>query len=133
MNHEGTKGTKILCRWAEALLTAADLRTGRVELPLFEVDFVLFVASVVPLFHRDLGGAGRPPLVILPGFLGSSRNWQTAGAGLAARFHVQALDLRNHGRSPGSPEMTFDAMIEDVLGWMNAQDLATATLLGHSM
>jgi esterase len=85
------------------------------------------------LFHRDLGGVGQPALVILPGFLGSSRNWQTAGAGLASRFHVRALDLRNHGRSPASPEMTFDAMIEDVLEWMDAQNLATATLLGHSM
>jgi pimeloyl-ACP methyl ester carboxylesterase len=102
-------------------------------LPLFEAAFVFFVSLVVPLFHRDLGGAGRPPLVILPGFLGSSRNWQTAGAGLASRFHVRALDLRNHGCSPGSSEMTFDAMIEDVQGWMEAQDLATATLLGHSM
>ena len=85
------------------------------------------------LFHRDLGGAGQPPLVILPGFLGSSRNWQTAGACLAARFHVFALDLRNHGRSPAMPEMTFDAMVGDVLEWMDALDLATATLLGHSM
>ena len=101
-------------------------------MPLFEAAFVFFVSLVVPLFH-DLGGAGRPPLVILPGFLGSSRNWQTAGAGLASRFHVRALDLRNHGCSPGSSEMTFDAMIEDVQGWMEAQDLATATLLGHSM
>jgi pimeloyl-ACP methyl ester carboxylesterase len=71
--------------------------------------------------------------VILPGFLGSSRNWQTAGAGLASRFHVSALDLRNHGRSPASPEMTFDAMIGDVLEWMNAQNFAAVTLLGHSM
>lgn len=85
------------------------------------------------LFHRDLGGAGLPPLVILPGFLGSSRNWQTAGAALAVRFHVRALDLRNHGRSPASPEMTFDAMSDDVLRWMDAQNLETAALLGHSL
>jgi pimeloyl-ACP methyl ester carboxylesterase len=102
-------------------------------LPLFGPGFVFFVSFVVELFHRDLGGAGRPPLVILPGFLGSSRNWQTAGAGLASRFHVWALDLRNHGQSPAAPEMTFDAMLDDVLGWMDAQNFATATLLGHSM
>jgi pimeloyl-ACP methyl ester carboxylesterase len=85
------------------------------------------------LFHRDLGGAGRPPLVLVHGFLGSSRNWQTAGAGLADRFHVLALDLRNHGRSPHAPEMTYAAMLADVLAWMDAQGLTRAALLGHSM
>ncbi len=87
----------------------------------------------VVLFHRDLGGAGRPPLALLPGFLGSSRNWQTAGAGLAARFHVRALDLRNHGRSPHAAEMSYPAMIADVLAWMDAQGLERITVLGHSM
>jgi esterase len=87
----------------------------------------------VILFHRDLGGEGRPPLVILHGFLGSSRNWQTAGAGLAARFHVFALDLRNHGRSPHAPEMTYAAIVGDVLAWLDARGLARAALLGHSL
>jgi pimeloyl-ACP methyl ester carboxylesterase len=85
------------------------------------------------LFHRDLGGAGRPPLVLVHGFLGSSRNWQTAGAGLAAHFHVLAPDLRNHGRSPHASEMTYEAMLADVLAWMDAQGLGQAALLGHSM
>jgi esterase len=85
------------------------------------------------LFHRALGGAGRPPLVIVHGFLGSSRNWQTAGAGLAVGFQVFALDLRNHGRSPHAPEMTYSAMLDDVLAWMDAQGLARTALLGHSM
>lgn len=87
----------------------------------------------VELFHRDLGGAGRPPLVILHGFLGSSRNWQTAGAALAGRFHVHALDLRNHGRSPHAPEMSYPEMLADVLAWMDARSLAAASVLGHSM
>lgn len=85
------------------------------------------------LFHRDLGGSGQPPLVLLHGMLGSSRNWQTAGADLAVHHHVFALDLRNHGRSPHAEAMTYGAMMNDVIGWMDAQGLASAVLVGHSM
>lgn len=85
------------------------------------------------LFHRDLGGAGRTPLVILHGMLGSSRNWQTAGAALAEEFQVFALDLRNHGRSPQADEMSYELMADDVLAWLDAQGLAAVTLLGHSL
>ncbi len=85
------------------------------------------------LFHRDLGGAGRPPLVILHGMLGSSRNWQTAGRDLAKDFHVYALDLRNHGNSPAAEEMSHAAMMDDVLAWLETRNLQRATLLGHSM
>ncbi len=85
------------------------------------------------LFHRDLGGAGKPPLVILHGFLGSSRNWQTAGRDLAENFHVFALDLRNHGGSPHEDEMTYEAMTADVLAWLDGQGFPRVSLLGHSM
>lgn len=87
----------------------------------------------VALFHRDLGGAGKPPLVLLHGMLGSSRNWQSAGADLAAHFHVLAPDLRNHGRSPHADEMTYKAMLADVLAWVDAHVPGPATWLGHSM
>jgi len=85
------------------------------------------------LFHRDLGGGGLPPLVLVHGFLGSSRNWQTAGNALSGHFHVMAVDLRNHGRSPHAAEMTYAAMLDDLGGWMDAQGLGRTTLLGHSM
>lgn len=88
---------------------------------------------VVQLFHRDLGGAGKSPLVLLHGMLGSSRNWQTAGRDLTARFHVHALDLRNHGESPHAAEMTYAAMADDVVSWLEAQSLPRVTLMGHSM
>lgn len=88
---------------------------------------------MIALAHRDLGGTGRPPLVLLHGLLGSSRNWQTAGADLAAYYHAQALDLRNHGRSPHGEPMTYPAMMDDVLGWLDAQGLERVTLVGHSM
>ncbi len=91
------------------------------------------VFSGVTLFHRDLGGAGKPPLVLLHGMLGSSRNWQTVGADLAGYFHVFALDLRNHGKSPHADTMSYVQMMDDVLGWLDQQGLARVTLLGHSM
>jgi esterase len=85
------------------------------------------------LFHRELGGEGKPPLIILHGLLGSSRNWQTAGRDLASRFHVFALDLRNHGESPHAPEQTFGLMAADVIEWMDDRKLGRASLLGHSL
>jgi pimeloyl-ACP methyl ester carboxylesterase len=85
------------------------------------------------LAHRDFGGVGKPPLVILHGMLGSSRNWQTAGQDLAADFHALAPDLRNHGASGHDEEMTYEAMTSDVLSWMDTQALGRVALLGHSM
>lgn len=85
------------------------------------------------LFHREFGGAGLPPLVLLHGLLGSSRNWQTAGADLAQRYHVFALDLRNHGRSPHADTMTYAEMADDVQLWLEARGLGRVTLVGHSM
>lgn len=92
------------------------------------------MTKTMPLLaHRDFGGEGRPPLVILHGFLGSSRNWQSAGRDLAAHFHVTALDLRNHGESFHAREMDYAVMVDDVRAWLDAHDLARAHLLGHSM
>jgi pimeloyl-ACP methyl ester carboxylesterase len=91
------------------------------------------VEAVIDLFHTDLGGAGHPPLVVLHGLLGSSRNWQTTGRDLAARYHVLALDARNHGRSPHAAEMSYPAMVDDLLRWMDRHGLPRATLAGHSM
>jgi pimeloyl-ACP methyl ester carboxylesterase len=87
----------------------------------------------VPLFHRDFGGAGEPPFIILHGMLGSSRNWQTAGRDLAASRRVFALDLRNHGMSPHAEAMTYSAMVADVVAWLDARGIGGAEFIGHSM
>ncbi len=85
------------------------------------------------LFHRDLGGTGFPPLVILYGMLGSSRNWQTVGRELASDYHVWALDARNHGQSPHDDTMDYADMVDDTMAWLDAQSLEKVTLMGHSM
>jgi esterase len=94
---------------------------------------LLATSSSMQLFHRDLGGAGKPPLVVLHGLLGSSRNWLTTGADLAAVRHVIAPDLRNHGSSPHAPEHTYAAMEADVLETLGALRIERFDLIGHSM
>ncbi len=73
-------------------------------------------------------------MVVLHGMLGSSRNWLSAGGELAKHgWHVHAVDLRNHGRSPHAEPMHYEAMAEDVLGWLDAEGLAAVDVIGHSM
>lgn len=87
----------------------------------------------VELHHVDLGGAGKPPMLLLHGLLGSSRNWLSTGRDLAGSFHVYALDARNHGKSPHHPVISYESMCEDVIAWMDRHALARATIVGHSM
>lgn len=85
------------------------------------------------LFHRRFGEAGRPPLVILHGLLGASRNWQTVARELSATHDVYALDLRNHGASFRDDEAGYPALAGDLLAWLDANGLDRVHLLGHSM
>ena len=83
------------------------------------------------LHHEDHGHG--PPLIILHGLFGSLENWRTISRHLAARFRVIAVDQRNHGHSPHSPEMNYPAMAQDVLKLMGQLGLKEAGVLGHSM
>lgn len=96
-------------------------------------DLHVLRVRVVKLHHNDLGGAGNPPMIVLHGLLGSSRNWLSTGRDLARHFHVFALDARNHGKSAHTADMTFEAMMGDLLDWMDARGLARASIVGHSM
>jgi esterase len=82
--------------------------------------------------HFEEFGQG-PPLIILHGLFGSSDNWHSLSRRLGERFHVLAVDQRNHGRSPHSAEMNYPVMAQDVLKLMHRLGLSSASVLGHSM
>jgi esterase len=91
---------------------------------------------MMKVFARNFGGdsgKGGTRLVVLHGLLGSSRNWQSVAAALAADFPVSALDLRNHGQSPHASEHSYEAMVDDVAAWLDENHVAQVNLLGHSM
>ena len=81
-------------------------------------------------FHQF--GSG-PPVVILHGLFGSSRNWQSVARDLAENFFVITVDLRNHGSSPHATQMSYAVMASDVSLLMQKLDLKGVTLIGHSM
>lgn len=84
-------------------------------------------------FQFFSGNSPDTPLIVLHGLFGSTGNWRTLCKRYAGRRNVYALDLRNHGQSPHHPRMTFEDMADDVVAFMEQQQLATCNLLGHSM
>jgi esterase len=73
------------------------------------------------------------PLIILHGLFGTLDNWGGQVKTLAEHFQVFALDLRNHGRSPQSPAMDYSLMVQDLIAFMDRQQLDRIALMGHSM
>ena len=60
-------------------------------------------------------GRKGPPLVVLHGLFGQSRNWRSFARSLEEDFRIWTLDLRNHGDSPYAVEMVYPQMAGDVL------------------
>ncbi len=89
--------------------------------------------ETLELAFEEMGDPDNAPLIILHGFFASSRNWRQAAEKLAASYHVYVPDMRNHGASPHHPVMDYPSMVADLLKFMDAQGLAQASLLGHSM
>nr|MBS0037968.1 alpha/beta fold hydrolase [Saprospiraceae bacterium] len=77
-------------------------------------------------------GTGEP-VVILHGLLGMLDNWQTFARKLSENYRVYTIDLRNHGRSFHSPEMSYALMAEDLNSFLIAREVNRTHLLGHSM
>jgi len=72
-------------------------------------------------------------LIILHGLFGSSDNLGRIANELSKDFQVHSLDLRNHGESFHTEEMSYELMTEDVIHYMDEQNLDRVSILGHSM
>lgn len=85
-------------------------------------------------FHfRDWGDATAPPLILLHGFTGHARSWDSLAAVLALRYRVLALDQRGHGETGWAEDNSTEAMVSDVAAFVKAMGLRSFDLLGLSM
>lgn len=77
--------------------------------------------------------APQKDLLIFHGLFGQSDNFATLAKQFAEFYTVHAIDLRNHGRSFHSENMSFEAMAEDILNYLDNYQIPEAYLLGHSL
>ena len=84
------------------------------------------------LLNYNRQGEGEA-LLIIHGLFGSSRNWKTLAGRFAENYQVITPDLRNHGDSFHAPGMSYQDMAQDILALMQALDIDSAHIIGHSM
>ena len=87
-------------------------------------------------FHKHTNNA-HPPVVFIHGLLGNKRNFASVASSLGAQLdkprRIVGVDLRNHGDSEWHESMSYKDMANDVLEFLNAQNLDQVVLVGHSM
>jgi len=85
----------------------------------------------VDLYSRTQGTG--PDVIVIHGLFGASDNLGGLARGLGADYRVHSIDLRNHGRSPHSPDHSYPLMADDVFALMDRLDIPSAAIFGHSM
>jgi pimeloyl-ACP methyl ester carboxylesterase len=90
--------------------------------------------SPVKLFSRVIGDAKAPRIIIAHGLCGSGRNWLTAGDALASQgFCVELLDLRDHGQSPWSNNISYPLLADDIVEHWRKENEPPFVFIGHSL
>jgi non-heme chloroperoxidase len=95
----------------------------------------------VPVITTDDGvrltlvenGSGRP-LVLVPGWSQTARQFAAQVEGLADRYRVLAVDIRGHGQSEKPPHgYKIQRLARDLKNVLDALGLEDAAVAGHSM
>ncbi|XP_030009457.1 sn-1-specific diacylglycerol lipase ABHD11 [Sphaeramia orbicularis] len=93
-------------------------------------------SSPVNLTYDVFDGKGEStPLVFLHGLFGSKSNFHSIAKSLVQRTgrKVLTVDARNHGNSPHSPVLTYEAMSSDLKHLLSQLRIEKCILIGHSM
>ncbi|MFE7044129.1 alpha/beta fold hydrolase [Streptomyces atratus] len=85
------------------------------------------------LAYRVWGDPSAPPVVLVHGRGGDSRTWTEIAERLAAEHRVYAFDFRGHGLSDWPGRYSFELFRDDLHAFLEARNLAGATVVGHSM
>ncbi|WP_454694213.1 alpha/beta fold hydrolase [Achromobacter aegrifaciens] len=80
-------------------------------------------------------GAGRDPVIIVPGITSPAITWGFVGERFGQSFDTYVLDVRGRGLSEAGAALDYslDAQAADVLAFAEALGLARYSVVGHSM
>jgi pimeloyl-ACP methyl ester carboxylesterase len=73
------------------------------------------------------------PLLVFHGLFGMLDNWASFGKIMGEFFPINLLDLRNHGKSFHSEDMSQNDLVLDILNYMEFYNFEKINLLGHSL
>jgi pimeloyl-ACP methyl ester carboxylesterase len=87
---------------------------------------------MINLFFRERGSGH--PILLLHGFPMHQQVWDSFAEKLSKKFKVFTVDLPGFGKSPSleSP-FTLADVANQVLAWMQLQNMGQCTLVGHSL
>ena len=87
------------------------------------------------ILHSKIYGSENAgtPLLVFHGLFGMLDNWASFAKEFAEIMPTHLIDLRNHGKSFHSDEMTHTVLADDILNYMNFHNLQKINLLGHSL
>lgn len=87
------------------------------------------------ILHSKIYGQDKrgTPLLVFHGLFGMLDNWGSFGKEMGEFFPVHLVDLRNHGKSFHSTEMSHDDLAHDISHYMDFHHIEKANLLGHSL
>lgn len=95
------------------------------------------LSPVVRVNDLEIGyeaiGDGEPALLFIHGLYGDRSDFAPQLARFSGHRRVVAVDLRGHGQSSATAEVTIDDFVQDVVAVAEAARLASAVLCGHSM
>ena len=75
----------------------------------------------------------KQPILLMHGLFGSLDNLNMLAKDLVANYQTIQVDLRNHGQSPWSNIMNYQAMAEDIVELCHDLQLQNLILISHSM
>jgi esterase len=91
------------------------------------------MADSKQLNHETLGNSKNPAAIIIHGLFGDKDNLKRLARELESDFFCVLPDVRNHGDSFHSNDMTYPSMAGDIIALADDLNLDSFHLVGHSM
>ena len=80
------------------------------------------------------GPNNGPPILLLPGFTGNWKRYQSILPYLQSRWHIYAIDHRGHGKSGHTPEQyKLENYYQDLQKFLDEKITEPVVLIGHSL
>ncbi|QHM76228.1 Esterase YbfF [Mixta theicola] len=99
----------------------------------FTVNCKNFAMNLNTRLQTEQSVSDATPILLIHGLFGSLDNLGVLARGLKADRPLIQVDVRNHGLSPRSEEMSYRAMAQDMLETLDRHGIRDVTVIGHSM